>query len=53
MLGYWLLYGGWRWLFWTLTIMCGINLALFIFCTQETYAPYVRPILEDNSLMPA
>jgi len=39
MLGYWLLYGGWRWLFWTLTILAAVNLVAFIFLCEETYAP--------------
>ena len=39
MLGYWILFGGWRWLFWTITILSAVNLALFIILTNETYAP--------------
>jgi hypothetical protein len=39
MIGYWLLFGGWRWLFRALTIMAAANLVLFICMTQETYAP--------------
>ena len=39
MLGYWILYGGWRWLHWTIMIMAGINWILLVSLTQETYAP--------------
>lgn len=41
MLGYWLLFLGWRWLFYFLTIIATLNLIFLYTCTQETYAPYV------------
>ncbi len=41
MMGYWILFGGWRWLFWTITILSAINLTLFILLTKETFAPSV------------
>jgi len=39
MLGYWILFGGWRWLFYALTIMAALNLVFLITQAQETYAP--------------
>lgn len=45
MLGYWILFGGWRWLFWTITILSAVNLALFIILTNETYAPAIEKVL--------
>ena len=39
MIGYWILYGGWRWLFYTITILAFINFVLFIAFTEETFAP--------------
>jgi DHA1 family multidrug resistance protein-like MFS transporter len=39
MLGYWILYGGWRWTFWTITFLAAINLILIITLMRETYAP--------------
>ena len=45
MMGYWILYGGWRWLFWTITTMSAINLGLFIILTDETYAPAIEKVL--------
>ena len=44
MTGYWILYGGWRWLFYAITIMAFTNFVLFVTLTEETYAPYVVPI---------
>lgn len=41
MLGYWILLGGWRWLFGCLTIMAAVNFVLLASFTRETYAPYV------------
>lgn len=41
MLGYWILFGGWRWLFYSLTIMAAINFVLLVTQTRETYAPSV------------
>jgi DHA1 family multidrug resistance protein-like MFS transporter len=38
-LGYWILFGGWRWLFGTIAIMSAANLMLFITLTEETCAP--------------
>jgi MFS family permease len=39
MLGYWILFGGWRWLFYALTIMAALNWVILATQTQETYAP--------------
>lgn len=39
MLGYWIVYGGWRWLHWTISIMAGANWVLLVSLTQETFAP--------------
>jgi len=41
MMGHWILYRGWCWLFWTITILSALNLGLFILLTKETYAPCV------------
>lgn len=43
MIGYWVLYGGWRWLFGCLTLMAFANFILLATYTRETYAPYVAP----------
>jgi len=39
MIGYWILFGGWRWLFWTMALMSAINLCLFILLTEESFDP--------------
>lgn len=39
MWGYWILYGGWRWLSGVMAILAGLNWLLLCVCTQETYAP--------------
>lgn len=39
MLGYWILYGGWRWLYGAITIMAALNWVLLVSLTQETFAP--------------
>lgn len=39
MLGYWLLFGGWRWNFGFMTILAAINFLAMIFTMEETYAP--------------
>lgn len=41
MWGYWILYGGWRWLHGVLAILAGLNWVLLALLTHETYAPYV------------
>ncbi|ORX36494.1 major facilitator superfamily domain-containing protein [Kockovaella imperatae] len=46
MLGYWILYGGWRWLFYAITIMALINFILFLWLTEETYAPVLEKKLK-------
>jgi DHA1 family multidrug resistance protein-like MFS transporter len=38
MLGYWILFGGWRWLFWTITILAALNTALLMIGASETNA---------------
>lgn len=45
MIGYWILYGGWRWLFWCMTILSALNLVILICLTEETYAPVIEKIL--------
>lgn len=42
MVGYWILASGWRWLFWTHTILAGVNLCLYVSLTTETYAPAIE-----------
>lgn len=49
MLGYWILYGGWRWLFYALTIMAAVNFVVLVTQTRETYAPYVLRLLMVSS----
>jgi DHA1 family multidrug resistance protein-like MFS transporter len=39
MVGYWVLYGGWRWLLWTPVILAAFNWFLLLIATEETYAP--------------
>lgn len=46
MWGYWILYGGWRWLHGSLAIMAGLNWILLALCTQETYAPVIQRKLQ-------
>lgn len=36
MAGYWILFGGWRWLFWCISILAGLNMILFIVVAGET-----------------
>jgi hypothetical protein len=38
MIGYWILPSGWRFLFWTITIMAGANTVLFVISAAETNA---------------
>lgn len=45
MIGYWILPRGWRFLFWTITIMAGANTLLFILSAAETNAEYVSQTL--------
>ena len=40
MLGYWILFGGWRWLMWTIVILSSINYGLILIFGRESYAPY-------------
>lgn len=42
MLGYWILFGGWRWLFWCISILAGLNMLLFIVVAGETNTRCVR-----------
>ncbi|WOO79547.1 MFS transporter prlG [Vanrija pseudolonga] len=46
MLGYWILFGGWRWLFWSMTFMALANWALLISLTDETFAPVIHKKLQ-------
>lgn len=41
MLGYWILFAGWRWVFGVMTLMTVANWVLLVTSTRETYAPYV------------
>lgn len=41
MLGYWLLFGGWRWNFGLMSILAAINFVAMVFLMEETYAPCV------------
>ncbi|RSH77130.1 uncharacterized protein EHS24_003760 [Apiotrichum porosum] len=41
MVGYWVLYGGWRWLLWTPVILAAFNWFLLLIATEETYAPII------------
>ncbi|ORY29507.1 major facilitator superfamily domain-containing protein [Naematelia encephala] len=52
MLGYWILFGGWRWLFWTITILSALNLCLFTALTEETYAPAIEKVLKYRAQHP-
>ncbi|GFZ42665.1 hypothetical protein JCM24511_00382 [Saitozyma sp. JCM 24511] len=42
MLGYWILFGGWRWLFWTITILAALNTALLMIGASETNAAVIE-----------
>lgn len=42
MLGYWILFGGWRWELWFMVIASGLNFALLLCFSQETYAPVIQ-----------
>lgn len=44
MLGAWILYAGWRWIFWVLTIAIAINTVGITFGMRETYSPYVHSL---------
>ena len=46
MLGYWILFLGWRWEFWFMTIFSGVNVVLFLIFMRETYAPAMERILK-------
>lgn len=39
---YWILYGGFRWLYGAITIMAAVNYVLLLLFTQETYAPVIQ-----------
>jgi hypothetical protein len=39
MTGYWIMYGGWRWLMWAITLMAAVNWVLLVSLTEETFAP--------------
>jgi hypothetical protein len=42
MFGYWIVFGGWRWLHWAITILGGVNWVLLVFFARETFAPAIR-----------
>ncbi|RXK41266.1 hypothetical protein M231_01416 [Tremella mesenterica] len=44
-LGYWILYGSWRWLYGTITILAAANYVLLILFAEETYAPAIEKVL--------
>lgn len=53
MLSSWILYAGWRWIFWALTMAVGINTIAVVCLMEETYSPYVlvRPSLSLISIV--
>lgn len=42
MFGYWIVFGGWRWLHWAITILGGVNWVLLVFFARETFAPAIQ-----------
>lgn len=42
MLGFWILFGGWRWPLWFIVISSGLNFILLSMFSQETYAPVIQ-----------
>ncbi|WWC60184.1 uncharacterized protein I303_102749 [Kwoniella dejecticola CBS 10117] len=50
MLGYWLLYFGWRWAYYFMTIVATLNTILLLVVMRETYAPVIQKILVYNSI---
>ncbi|WVQ64792.1 uncharacterized protein L199_002961 [Kwoniella botswanensis] len=50
MLGYWLLYFGWRWAYYFMTILSTLNTILLILVMRETYAPVIQKILVYESV---
>ncbi|TXT08900.1 hypothetical protein VHUM_03028 [Vanrija humicola] len=42
MFGYWIVFGGWRWLHWAITILGGVNWILLNFFARETFAPAIQ-----------
>ncbi|WWC97077.1 hypothetical protein V866_003954 [Kwoniella sp. B9012] len=50
MLGYWLLYFGWRWAYYFMTILSTLNTILLILVMRETYAPVIQKILVYKSV---
>ncbi|WWC68745.1 uncharacterized protein I206_102679 [Kwoniella pini CBS 10737] len=50
MLGYWLLYFGWRWAYYFMTIVATLNTILLLVVMRETYAPVIQKIMVYNSI---
>nr|XP_019050254.1 hypothetical protein I302_00680 [Kwoniella bestiolae CBS 10118]OCF29184.1 hypothetical protein I302_00680 [Kwoniella bestiolae CBS 10118] len=50
MLGYWLLFFGWRWAYYFMTILSTLNTILLIAVMRETYAPVIQKILVYESM---
>ncbi|KAL1405713.1 hypothetical protein Q8F55_007383 [Vanrija albida] len=42
MFGYWIVFGGWRWLQWAITILGGVNWVLLVLFSSETFAPAIQ-----------
>ncbi|KIR32641.1 hypothetical protein I304_05432 [Cryptococcus deuterogattii CBS 10090] len=45
MVGYWLLFGGWRWAYYFMTIVAFLNFILMVLFLRETYAPAIQKIM--------
>ncbi|OCF30330.1 hypothetical protein I316_08034 [Kwoniella heveanensis BCC8398] len=45
MVGYWLLFFGWRWAYYFMTIVVTLNTILMITVMRETYAPVIQKIM--------
>ncbi|ODN97381.1 hypothetical protein L198_03945 [Cryptococcus wingfieldii CBS 7118] len=52
MVGYWLLFGGWRWAYYFITILSALNLTLLCLILRETYAPATQKILTHRATHP-
>ncbi|WVF67123.1 hypothetical protein IAT40_001868 [Kwoniella sp. CBS 6097] len=45
MIGYWLLFFGWRWAYYFMTIVATLNTILMVTVMRETYAPVIKKIM--------
>ncbi|WVQ78741.1 hypothetical protein IAT38_000828 [Cryptococcus sp. DSM 104549] len=52
MIGYWLLFFGWRWPYYAFAILSGVNYVLMAVVLRETYAPAIQKIMTYHATHP-